>query len=186
MIVKTPNPVLTTPAKPVKKIDKKTKEIIRALKENLLSTKNPKGVGLAAPQIGISLRIFITRPKEDSPIEVFINPQILWKSEETSTIERPYENKPSDKKENKLEGCLSIPNVWGNLKRSVGVKLRYTDTEGKIQEKEFTGFMATIIQHETDHLDGVLFTKRVLEQKEKLFQIEQDEKGNEKLEEIDI
>lgn len=185
-IVKTPNQVLMQPTKPVKKINKKVKEVILELKEALITTRNPKGVGLAAPQIGIPLRIFITRPTETSPIEVFINPQILWKSKETSEIERPYEDKPTAKRDKKLEGCLSIPNVWGNLKRPIKVRLRYQNTEGKIQGREFTGFMATIIQHETDHLDGILFTQRVLEQNEKLYRIEEDEKGNEKLVEIEI
>lgn len=193
MILITPNPILSTPTKEVKVIDKKVRQIIEKLKEILINTNNPKGVGLAAPQIGIPLRIFITRPTPSSPIDVFINPEITWKSAEISEIERPNEKKSSLKKEGpaspagrKLEGCLSIPNVWGHLKRPVRVKLRYMNIDGNIKEEEFSGFMATIIQHETDHLTGILFTQRVLEQKEKFYRIEKDEKGGEKLVEIEI
>ncbi|MBI4991225.1 peptide deformylase [Candidatus Gottesmanbacteria bacterium] len=186
MIVSVPNLVLTTPAKKVKRVDKKILSIIREMKKILLQTANPKGVGLASPQIGIPLAIFITRPKENSNIDVFINPKITWQSSQVSEIIREEDGKPSLRKEKKLEGCLSIPNIWGHLKRPTKVKLRYMDIQGKIQEKEFEGFMATIVQHETDHLNGTLFTQRVLQQKEKLYRIEEDEKGEEKLVEIEI
>ncbi len=186
MIVTVPNKVLITPAKTVNKIDKKIMQIVAQMKKDLLNKISPKGVGLAATQIGISLRIFITRPTENSPIDVYINPEITKVSREIGEIVRPDEGKPSLRREKKLEGCLSIPNVWGYLKRPKKVKLRYMDLSGKTQEKEFSGFMATIVQHETDHLNGILFTQRVLEQKEKLYEIEEDEKGEEKLAEIKI
>lgn len=185
MIITVPNKVLFTPAKKVGKIDKKILQIISEMTHDLVHKENPKGVGLAAPQIGISLQIFITKPYGNSPVEVFLNPEIISKSADTAPIERPGGTKPSLKRDRKLEGCLSIPNVWGHLKRHTKVKLRYMDLSGKIQEKEFTDFEATIIQHETDHLNGILFTQRVLEQKQKLFTIE-EEKGEEKLVEIEI
>lgn len=156
------------------------------MKHDLVYKKNPKGVGLAAPQIGIPLQIFITKPTETSPIEVFINPEIIYKSPDTAPIERPATGKPSIRRERKLEGCLSIPNVWGYLKRHKKVKLRYLDENEKWQEREFSGFEATIIQHETDHINGILFTQRVLEQKQKLFTIEENDKGEEKLVKIEI
>ncbi|MBI2612090.1 peptide deformylase [Candidatus Gottesmanbacteria bacterium] len=198
MIVKVPNPVLFQKAKPVGRIDKKIERIIKDLKTTLLAAKNPKGVGLAAPQIGISLNIFITRSRESNPIRVFINPEILWKSEELVEIQRetkthhPKENLPAlpagrhGGRQEKLEGCLSIDNVWGHLKRPAKVRLRFMDQKGQIRQEEFSGFMATIVQHEADHLDGILFTKRVLEQKEKLYLIEKGEKGKETLIEIKI
>ena len=92
-------------------------------------------------------------------------------------------NKAHDKK---LEGCLSIPNVWGYLKRPQSVTLRYMNLEGKTIENHYDGFMATIVQHETDHLNGILFTKRVLEQNQKLFRIEKINEEEEKLVEIEI
>lgn len=186
MIVSVPNPVLTTPTQKIKKIDKKVLQVVSQMKKMLLKTDNPKGVGLAATQIGIPLRIFITRPTATTPIEVFLNPEITWRSKEVGEIVRPQKGKLTIRQEKKLEGCLSIPNVWGYLKRNKKVRLRFMDINGVLQEKEFDGFMATIIQHETDHLDGILFTRLVLEQKEKLFRIEEDEKGEEKLVEIEI
>ncbi|MBM3284050.1 peptide deformylase [Candidatus Gottesmanbacteria bacterium] len=186
MIITIPNPILTTPAGHVKVIDKKVRQVVEKLKRALINTNNPRGVGLAAPQIGIPLQIFITRPTEKSAIEVFVNPEIIWQSDKLAEISRPDSQKASVKKDKKLEGCLSIANIWGHLKRPEKVKLRYMDLSGKIQEKEFYGFMATIIQHETDHLNGILFTQRVLEQKEKLYRIEKNEKGEEKMVEIEI
>lgn len=192
MIVTIPNKVLITPAKTVNKIDKKVLQIVTQMKKDLLNKISPKGVGLAAPQVGIALRLFITRPTENSPIDVFINPVIVFQSVEIGEIERPAEksslrrDKPDSPAGRKLEGCLSIPNVWGYLKRPKKVRLKYMGLDGQIAEKEFSGFMATIVQHETDHVNGILFTQRVLEQKEKLYEIEEDSKGNEKLTEIKI
>lgn len=186
MIVKIPNIVLTQKSKEVTKIDKKIKDIVRMMKAILIGSDNPKGVGLAAPQVGIGLRIFITRPTLKSNIEVFINPEITYRSKNLAEIKRIEEDKNNRGHEKKLEGCLSIPNVWGYLKRPSSVKLRYMNLEEKYVEQEFKGFMATIVQHETDHLNGILFTQRVLEQNQKLFRIEKTEKGEEKLTEIEI
>lgn len=194
MIVFVPDPRLTAPAKAVERIDKKILRVVREMKTTLVNTKNPKGVGLAAPQIGVLYRIFITRPTQDSPIEVFLNPEIIWMSKEVSEIKRPAstqrgepeDGKRSIRKDKKLEGCLSIPNIWGYLKRPSKVKLRYMDLTGITHEREFSGFTSTIVQHETDHVNGILFTQRVFEQKEKLYHIEKDEKGEEKLVEVEI
>ena len=177
-IVTVPSTVLSTPAKPVEKFDKKLAEHIRDMKDALKRTVNPKGVGLAAPQIGISLRIFITRPTEKSAIRVFINPEITKKSEDVT------DGVPE--RENKLEGCLSIPAIWGKVRRVRSLTLHYTDETGKKQTEEFSGFMATIIQHETDHINGVLFTQRVLEQKGKLYETTKDENGKEVMERLDL
>ena len=185
MITKVPNPVLTALSQKVTKIDKKILSIVEEMKKTLISTDNPKGVGLAAPQIGLPLAIFITKPNDKSPIGIFMNPEITWKSSELSEIVR--EGKENDKrKEKKLEGCLSIPEVWGYLRRPSKVRLKYMGTDGKTREEEFTGFMATIVQHETDHINGILFTHRVMEQKERLYKIELNEKGEDELVEIEI
>ena len=186
MIITVPNKILTTPAKPVGKIDKKIKQIIQQMKDDLINKKNPTGVCLAATQIGISLRLFITKPTQTSPVDVFINPQITWSSTDLAEIERPSDTKPTLRKDRKLEGCLSIPDVWGYLKRPSKVKLKYTDIKGQPQEKEFSGFIATIIQHETDHINGILFTQRVLEQEQKFYRIEEDDNGEEELVEIQL
>lgn len=177
-IVLVPHSVLTTSAKPVTEFDSDLKKLIEDMKRTLVATVNPKGVGLAATQIGVGLRIFLTRPTESSHIRVFINPEIVKQSDELT------DGVPGRK--SKLEGCLSIPNVWGNVKRSSSLTLRYQDETGQVRQEEFTGFLATIIQHETDHCNGILYTQRVLEQKEKLYQVAEDDDGKEVLEEIKI
>ena len=189
MIVKTPDAVLTTAAKQVMRIDRRVIDVIERMKRELIATKNPKGVGLAAPQIGVSLRIFITRPTEKSPIKTFINPEITWLSHTLVELNRPDQNegeKRSLSRDKKLEGCLSIPQIWGYLKRSDKLRVKYMDMEGVTHDEKFDGFMSTIIQHETDHLNGILYTKRVLDQGGKFFRIEVDKKGKEELVEIEI
>lgn len=186
MIITVPNSILTTPAKSVGKIDGKIKQIISRMKFDLINKNNPKGVGLAATQIGVSLQLFLIKPTDDCPIEVFMNPEIIWKSKDMGEIQRPKSSKSSLRSDRKLEGCLSIPNVWGYLKRHKKIILKFMDETGKKKEKEFSGFEATIIQHETDHINGILFTQRVLEQKQKLYTIENDKKGKEELVEIEL
>jgi peptide deformylase len=177
-IVKVPSPVLTDVAKPVVNFDKRLSLLIQNLKETLVATKNPKGVGLAAPQIGESYRVFVTRPTERDAIRVFINPVIVTSSPELT------DGVPE--RTNKLEGCLSIPAIWGRVKRATSLTLKYQDESGNPHEELFKGFIATIIQHETDHLNGTLFTHRVLSQQGKFYQSGKDEEGKEVLEEIEL
>lgn len=177
-IIHTPNQILVTPSRQVGKIDKKVKSIISEMKDTLIRADNPKGVGLAAPQIGISLRIFITRPKETDNIFTFINPKIIWISKKL------VKGIPSQ--DNQIEGCLSLPNVWGIVERHESVKLEYVDEKNNIKQESFSGFPAIIVQHEIDHLDGILFSKRVLEQKGELFKAGKDEKGKEILVPLEI
>lgn len=182
-IVKTPNPVLLAKAKIVKKIDKTIFGLIEDMKKTILATKEPKGVGLAAPQVGKSLRIFITKPLDTSPFTVFINPEIIWVSNEKT------EGVPE--RDKKYEGCLSIPTIWGLVHRAKKIKVRYQTLGPKPftlypRTRTFSGFLATIIQHETDHLNGILFTKRVLEQGEKFYKVVKNAKGEEEFEEIEL
>lgn len=176
-MVVVPHSVLTSVAKPITSFDNKLKRLLADMKETLLATKNPKGVGLAAPQIGEPYRVFVTKPTEKSTLRAFINPEIVRATGETDGV---------PERENKLEGCLSIPAIWGKVKRSEKLTLKFQDETGKAHEQEFSGFMATIIQHETDHVNGILFTRRVLEQKGKLYQSTVDKEGKETLEEIAI
>lgn len=177
-IVRVPNHVLTTQTQTVTAFDKRLTKLIEEMTATLIATKNPKGVGLAGPQIGQPWRVFITRPKVESVIRVFVNPEIIKRSDELT------EGVPE--RENKLEGCLSIPKIWGKVKRAKNLTLRYHDGKGVLHEEEFRGFLATIIQHETDHTNGILFTQRVLEQKGKLYETGKDEEGKEVLEEITL
>lgn len=158
-IISVPDPILSSPTKPVLKIDEKIKKLISEMKETLLAQKDPIGVGLAANQVGKNLSIFIIKPSEKRKIKVFINPKIL--STEPNLV------KPDPKK---LEGCLSIPRIWGSVKRAKKVFLEYQDlTTDSVKRRWFQGFEAIIIQHEIDHLKGIVFTQRTIEQGGKLY-----------------
>nr|WP_231288404.1 peptide deformylase [Mariprofundus ferrooxydans] len=129
------------------------KELIRDMADTMYDAP---GVGLAAPQVGELLRIAVTdtvwRDKEvrhdgDLPgghreLKVWINPEFLWKSDEMETWE---------------EGCLSVPETWGDVSRPAALRLRWFDEHGVQHEQDFDGFQAVALQHEFDHLDGKLF-----------------------------
>jgi len=194
-IVTTPAPVLVKKAENVKKFDKELLNLIAQMTETLLATHDPKGVGLAAPQVGISLRIFQMKPTNKSKITTHINPVIKDISDNpnpytgnSARIEKAKKagkgKKPDDNK--LLEGCLSIPNIWGNVTRKKELTLEWQDTTGKKYTKTFSGFSAIIIQHEIDHLNGILFTKHVMEQNEKLYRSSKNEEGEDEFEEIEI
>ena len=180
-IVHVPNDVLISPAKTVTKFDKKLELLLEEMGKTLIATRRPKGVGLAAPQVGEALRIFITKPTAKAEIRAFINPEIIALLETKDTHEVV-----KDEDDKKLEGCLSIPDVWGHVDRAREVRLQYQDKSGTPHEETFEGFMATIIQHETDHTNGILFSQRVVEQKGKFYKTVIDAEGKEILEEITI
>lgn len=178
-ILTAPHPLLWQPSQKVKTLNKKILKIIKDLKQTLKAQENPQGVGLAACQISHPLRIFITKSTPKSSFSVFINPEITWKSKELTegVPDRP----------NPLEGCLSLPGLWGKVARHKSLKLRYQTQDGQIRHQKFQGFLATIIQHEIDHLGGRLFPQRVLEQKEKLYKIVgKDKEGKEIFEEVNL
>lgn len=170
-IVQIPNPVLTTPVNPVEKIDNKIKQLVYDMEETLIACVDPQGVGLAAPQVGVSLALFIIRPEEDSDTEVFINPKII--EHETSNIK--LDKKAEKKRNEQLEGCLSIPKIWSPVRRPDKVLVEYQDLTGERHTEWVTGFKAVIIQHEVDHLNGILFTQRAVEQNIPLFEEKKDE-----------
>ena len=176
-IVTAPNVVLSTKAKSVIKVDKTILDLIKQMEESLNAATDPIGVGLAAPQVGKGLAIFVIKPTEKAKLQAFINPKI-------TKIENEKESKKS--KTTKLEGCLSLKDIWGEVERAKTVWLDYLDEAGKPHHKKFTGFIATIIQHEVDHLNGILFPKRVLEQKGTLYQSKKNSKGEDIFEELTI
>jgi len=161
-----PDPILRKKSKPVKTIDPKINKVIKELKTALLKASNPPGVGLSAVQIGKLFRIFVARENLQAEPQVFINPEITWRSKELT-------NGVPDKK-NKLEGCLSIPGYYGLVKRHQAIRLKYRNSQFAIRNSQFTGFLATVIQHEIDHLNGILFVDRVLKQGNKLYKLERD------------
>jgi peptide deformylase len=114
---------------------------------------------------------------------VFINPRII-QSPEINLIKQP--RKLGKKASKKLEGCLSLPNIWGPVQRAPSLTLSFLDQQGLRHEQKFSNFLATIIQHESDHLDGILFPKRVLEQKGILYKSHKNEKNEDEFEEIEI
>ena len=190
-IVTTPNKVLLEKSEDVIKFDKKLLAILKGMEVTLRATKDPIGVGLAAPQVGLSLRIFQMKPTEKSSVTTYINPVIEKLSDEEeipsfTNKENIEKRKPESSKNKLLEGCLSIPDIWGNVTRKKTVSLKWQDETGNTYMKEFSGFPAIIIQHEMDHLNGFLFTKRVMEQNEKLFKSHKNEAGEDEFEEIKI
>lgn len=199
-IVQSPDTVLSRPAKPIINIDKAIHHLIRDMKETLINAKDPQGVGLAAPQIGKSIQLFIIRQTPRSPILVFINPKIEQFFDKPEINEYPKEQKSSlpagfpraktstteRRQDVQLEGCLSLSNIWGVVKRHPGIILSYLDDTGQKHRKKFNGFIATIIQHEYDHLRGTLFPKKVLEQKNQLYKSIKNAKGETEFEEIKL
>jgi peptide deformylase len=183
-IVQAPNPVLSKQAEKVQKIDKQIKTLISDMVATLESASDPEGVGLAAPQIGKSLQLFVVKESKNAPIITVINPK-LETIGELPTDER-IDKKTGKKKSVPLEGCLSLKDIWGIVKRYKKVRVSYLDENGVQHNEEFSGFLAVIMQHEYDHLQGVLFPKRVLEQKGELYKSEKDEKGEVVFEEISI
>lgn len=177
-IVLAPSPILSEKSETVGKIDSSILKVIQDLKKALDSAHDPIGVGLAAPQIGKSLRIFIAKPSEKSEIQVFINPQIR---SEKSTIKKRAKKGPS-----KLEGCLSLPDIWGEVLRNEEINLSFMDTKGKKRKRKFKGLMSTIVQHEVNHLDGTLFPRSVLEQKGKLYRSHKNKKGEDVFDKIEL
>jgi len=161
-IITATNPILRKKSKPVIKIDKKALALIKDLQDTLYAKKNPEGVGLAAPQIGKNANIFAIKPADK--MKVFINPKIL-------SIKKVATKKTKKGHKKVMEGCLSIPNYYGPLVRPGIVKLKYQTPNGEIKIEDFDKFPAHIIQHEVDHLHGVLFIDRLLEQKQKLYEL---------------
>ena len=141
-ILVVPHPVLKQVSKPVAKVD----DTLRALMDDMLETMyDAPGIGLAAIQIGEPVRVIVmdlAREGEPKAPQYFVNPEILWASEET----QPYE-----------EGCLSVPEYYDEVERPAQVKLRYLNYQGEQVEEDAEGMYAVCIQHEIDHLDGVLF-----------------------------
>ena len=141
-ILVVPHPMLKQVSEPVAAVD----DELRALMDDMLETMYAApGIGLAAVQIGVPKRVIVmdlARPEEDKQPRYFVNPEILWASEET----QPYE-----------EGCLSVPEYYDEVERPARVKLRYLNYQGEVVEEDAEGMYAVCIQHEMDHLDGVLF-----------------------------
>ena len=134
-------------------IDIKDKLLPILAQRMFLSMTDPDnpGIGIAAPQVGINKNLFWVQrfDKEGEPFEFYINPKIIWRS---ALLRKG------------IEGCLSIPDISGEVLRNYTIQLTYYDKEGKFHEEIVEGFTAVVFQHEYDHLNGILFTTRLKEQ----------------------
>ena len=148
-IITHPNPVLRKKSKEIKVKDIETKEFKSLLSSMIKTMIETDGVGLAAPQIGKSIRLAIINSK-DGPFCI-VNPKIT---------------KKSWAKELEMEGCLSIPGIFGKVKRHKKISLTYYDRSGKKVKKSVQGLMARVMQHEIDHLNGILFIDKAIEIKD--------------------
>jgi peptide deformylase len=144
-----PREILTVPDPRLKLVSTEVEAVddaLRALMDDMLETMYAApGIGLAAIQVGVPKRVIVmdlAREGEAPQPRYFVNPQIVWASEETA----PYE-----------EGCLSVPEIFDEVQRPARVKLRYLDYQGAPVEEDAEGLYAVCIQHEMDHLNGVLF-----------------------------
>jgi peptide deformylase len=137
-----PDKRLRQVSEPVKKIDAGIRKLVEDMFETMYDAP---GIGLAAIQVGAPKRVVtmdLAKKEEPKSPQVFINPEIVWSSSEKATYE---------------EGCLSIPEYYGDVERPAQVKVKYLDLEGAAKEIEANGLLATCLQHEIDHLNGILF-----------------------------
>lgn len=141
-----PDPILRLVSKPVERVD----DSLRKFAGDMLDTMyDAPGIGLAAIQVGEPLRMLVidlAKEGEEPAPQVFINPEILESSDDRSVYE---------------EGCLSIPDYYAEVERPASVRVKYLDRDGKAQEIAAEGLLATCLQHEIDHLNGVLFIDHI-------------------------
>jgi peptide deformylase len=141
-----PDKRLRLVCEPVKTIDREIKTLVADMFETMYVAP---GIGLAAIQVGVPRRVVtmdLAKKEDEKEPRVFINPEILWTSEEKATYE---------------EGCLSIPEFYEDVERPAQVRVKYLDLDGREQELEASGLLATCLQHEIDHLNGVLFIDHI-------------------------
>ena len=145
-IIKLPDPRLRLVSKPVATITDDIRTLVADMFETMYAAP---GIGLAAIQVGVPQRVVtldLAKKDEAKQPLVVINPELVWSSEERSTYE---------------EGCLSIPEYYEEVERPAQVKVRYTDLDGQAHEVEANGLLATCLQHEIDHLNGILFIDHI-------------------------
>lgn len=144
-VITYPNDVLITPCRTVKKI---TPKLLRLLDEMYDTMVARDAIGLAANQLGVSERVVVIELDDETGLFEMINPEIIAKSKEMSVD---------------VEGCLSFPGTFGTVERHEEVTIRYIDREGYEMEVDATGYLARAFQHELEHLDGQLFTDKIIE-----------------------
>jgi len=143
------DPILKTKARPVERFDDELRDEVARM---AILMHDALGIGLAAPQVGISHRVLVYRVEPDSPTVALVNPEIEWSSRDEEISE---------------EGCLSLPFVHVDVERPVAVLVRARDERGEQLVIEATGLEARVIQHEIDHLDGILILDRTTREQRK-------------------
>ena len=141
-----PDKRLRLKSEPVKAVDRSLRKLVDDMFETMYAAP---GIGLAAIQLGVAQRVVtMDLAKKDDPKAplVFINPEVIWESDETAAAE---------------EGCLSIPEYYEEVERPAAVRVKYLDLDGRPQEIEASGLLATCLQHEIDHTNGVLFIDHI-------------------------
>jgi peptide deformylase len=145
-IIKLPDKRLRLKSEPVKRVDAGIRKLVDDLFETMYEAP---GIGLAAIQIGVAKRVVtmdLSKKDDTHEPQVFINPELTWASAEIAKYE---------------EGCLSIPEFYEEVERPAKVKVKYLDIDGKEHEIEATGLLATCLQHEIDHTNGILFIDHI-------------------------
>ncbi len=143
------DPVLKSRALPVERFDDALREEIGRMTAIM---RDGLGIGLAATQLGVMHRVLVYRIGEDAPLAALVNPEIQWSSRDSETVE---------------EGCLSLPGIHVDVERPLHVRVRARDEDGEEIEIEASGLEARVIQHEVDHLDGVLMLDRTTREQRK-------------------
>ncbi|MGG3451382.1 peptide deformylase [Domibacillus aminovorans] len=142
-IIEHPSVILETKCRPVTQFDSKLKRLVHDMQETMIEAD---GVGLAAPQIGQDIRLAIVDIEDEHGLIVLINPELI----------------ESSGKQTDIEGCLSFPELYGEVSRPNVIKIKAENVKGQSYILQAKGFLARAILHEMDHLDGVLFTSKVI------------------------
>lgn len=171
IVIQAPDQKLRAKTKPVKKITPKVLQITDQMIKLTKTFTDPEGVGLAATQVGLDEQYFVAK-QPDGSFKEYFNPKILKYSKRVKRV---------------FEGCLSIPNFWGEITRPIAVTVSYMDRDGNHIKEHLTGVDAHIFQHETDHLQGKLFMDHVMEQKGKLYKVVgKDRTGSDVFEQVPL
>ena len=157
-VIKMDNPVLHQKAKKVKNIDSSIQKLINDMIDTMYEID---GVGLAAPQVGVPLQVVVFQLPDDEDVTVLINPEIVKGSEESDMMS---------------EGCLSLPGYRGEVKRLTSVTVKGRNRQGKLIRIKGEGLLAQVLQHEIDHINGVVFIDH-LESPDDLIKTEDEEEG---------
>ena len=156
-IVKMDSPVLHQKAKKVRKID----DSIQKLIDNMIDTVHDiEGLGLAAPQVGVPLQVVVIQLPDEEDVITLINPEVVRISEETELM---------------IEGCLSLPGYNADVKRSISITVKARDRQGKPIRIKGEGLLAQVLQHETDHINGIVFVDHL----DSIEKLRKNEEGKE-------